>query len=83
MRNTIILGLLIAVCGFAAAQASDYSNSSDRDRAKITSENSTEGRSERRERHERAERVRERHDESRERHDSRDDDDSGDRKSRR
>jgi len=76
MRNTIVIGTLLAVFGFAAvAQASDRSKMIDRDGVSTIGEVSHESRGDRHDRYERKDRTRERHDESheraRERHDVR------------
>ena len=76
MRNTIVIGTLLAVVGFAAmAQASDRSKTIDRDEISTTGEVSHDSRGDRHDRYERKNRTRERHDEShersRERHDAR------------
>ena len=67
MRNTIILGLLVALFGFAAAaQASDRSELSDRDGQQVSREASIDNHREGHDRYERSDRSRARHDESRE-----------------
>jgi hypothetical protein len=66
MRNTIILGSLVALLGLgSAALASDQSGLNDNDTAQVTREASNDGRGDRRHRYERSERSRDRH-ESRE-----------------
>ena len=76
MRNTIVVGTLLAIVGFAAmAQASDRSTTIDRDGVSTTGEVSHDSRGDRHDRYERKNRTRERHGEShersRERHDTR------------
>jgi hypothetical protein len=66
MRNTIIIGSVLALVGFASAvHAGDWYNVSDRGTARVEREASDDSRGERRERYERGDRSRERHDESR------------------
>lgn len=76
MRNTIFIGTLLAIVGFAAmAQASDRSKTIDRDAVSTTGKMSHDSRGDRHDRYERTNRTRERHDgsheRSRERHDVR------------
>ncbi len=67
MRNTIILGTLLALFGLVAvAQASDHSGSRDQDRLRVSRDVSNDGRGDRHDRYERKHRSRDRHDESRE-----------------
>ena len=66
MRNTIILGSLVALLGLgSAALASDQSGLNDNDTAQVTREASNDGRGDRRHRYERSERSRDRHEFSR------------------
>jgi hypothetical protein len=68
MRNTIIIGSVLALVGFvSAAQASDWRNVSDQGTARMHREVSDDSRSERHDRYERGDRSRERHDEISER----------------
>jgi hypothetical protein len=68
MRNTIVIGTLLAVVGLAGmAQASDRSKTIDRDGISTTGEVSHDRRGDRHDRYERKNRTRERHDESHER----------------
>jgi hypothetical protein len=73
MRNTIIIGSVLALVGFASvAQAGDRYNVSDPDAARVHREVSDDGRGERHDRYEGRDRSRERHDETSERrHESR------------
>lgn len=76
MRNTIVIGTLLAFFGLAAvAHASDRSKGTDRDGVSTTGEMSHDSRADRQDRSERNHRTREGHDEanerSRERHESR------------
>jgi hypothetical protein len=73
MRNTIIIGSVLALIGFAsAAQASDWHRTSDQSAARVHREASDDSRGERHDRYERKGRhhgeAGERHRESREMH---------------
>ncbi len=68
MRNTIIVGSILALVGFASVvQASDRSKRSDHDVSRVHSEVSDDTRRERHNRYERSDRSRERHGETNER----------------
>jgi hypothetical protein len=73
MRNTIIIGSVLALVGFASvAQARDSYKVGDRDTARVHREVSDDSRGERHDRYERRDQSRERHDETNERrHESR------------
>ncbi len=81
MYKTIIASLLLALAAFAgAAQASDHSKTSDRDRAQVTRETATDSRSDRdHDRYKRADRSHDRHHDA----DDRDDDDESHERSER